>query len=116
MKKLVAVIYVRASPKRKKRRTPSIAANDCCPTEKFGIRKGEIFFRKGDSTVRVQSEQELLNLLDQLESTADDDARHLEDAGSVFAIDEGLNRLLELGFERFSGRQTLRARILQAVQ
>lgn len=115
LKHRVALIYIRASQKRRKRRTPSVVAIDYVPKESFGLRRGEIYIRKGDSTVRIRSEQELEDLLDALESATDDEARRLQDAGTAFAINEGLNRLLETGFEKFIGRQVLRERIVQSV-
>lgn len=110
------IIHVRSSKKRKKRRIPTLAGKDFCPTQSFGLRRGEIYARKGDSTVKIQSERELEELLDILESNSDQDALQSEGQTSPFAIEEGTYRLLEKGFDRFVGRDKLREDILRAIK
>lgn len=112
---LFALIYVRSSRKRKKRRVPSLASKDFCTGKPFGIRRGEIYVRKGDSTIKVQSEHELEELLDNLEAQADNDAVILTGRSSHFAVEDGTYRLLEKGYEQFIGRTKLKQELLNSV-
>jgi tetratricopeptide (TPR) repeat protein len=111
-----ALIYVRSSKKRSKRRSPTVVVKDFCANQSFGLRRGEIYVRRGDSTVRVSSSHELEELLDRLESQADDDALNASDHDSPFAIEDGTYHLLDRGFERFVGREDLRERLLSAIR
>ena len=112
---LFAMVFVRSSRKRKRRRVPTVVGKDFSPAQHFGLHRGDIYVRNGDSTVKVQSEQELSDLLDDLEAAADQDALAVSGQASPFAIEDGTYRLLEKGFESFVGRQRLRQRILAAV-
>jgi tetratricopeptide (TPR) repeat protein len=112
---LFALIFVRSSRKRKHRRAPTLVARDFCASSPYGLRRGEIYVRKGDSTTKVASEQELADLLDDLESQADQDELTASGEPSPFAIEDGLYRLLEKGFDRFIGRENLRRQISSAV-
>ena len=107
---LFALIFIRASKKRSKRRAPTLVAKDFCAKEAFGLRRGDIYVRKGDSTVRVRTQEELEELLDNLEAQADQDALEVSSRPSPFAIEDGTYRLLEKGFENFIGRERLRPR------
>ena len=111
-----AVIHIRSSKKRKKRRIPTLVGKDFCVGTTYGLRRGEIYVRRGDSTVRVSTEAELEELLDSLEALADESA--LESAGTVspFAVEDGTYRLLEKGFDRFVGREALRRDVFRALQ
>ena len=71
--------------------------------------------RRGDSTLKIQSASELEELLENLEAQADQDALVLSGPTSPFAIENGLYRLLEKGFEHFIGRTTLRRDLIAAV-
>lgn len=113
---LFALILVRGSRKRKKRRTPTVAEIDFCPGKPYGLRRGDIYIRRGDSTVRIQSREELEELLDSLEALADQDAFSVSGSSSPFAIEEGTYRLLEKGFHRFIGREKLRQELMLAVR
>jgi tetratricopeptide (TPR) repeat protein len=109
------LILVRSSRKRSRRRRPTVVGKDFCAAKHFGLRRGEIFVRRGDSTVRISSQQELEALLEHLEDEAD---RHPEDDGVVsspFAVENGTYRLLDRGFERFIGREELRQRLYGAI-
>ena len=64
--KCFALILVRSTKKRRKRRTPSLVQRDFCHSKAYGLRRGEIYVRRGDSTVRLQSGAELVELLDNL--------------------------------------------------
>lgn len=112
---LFAIIFVRSSRKRQKRRTPTIATKDCCPNESFGIRRGDIYVRKGDSTIRVSSREELEDLIDQLEEQADQDSLTQTSHVSPFAVHQGTYLLLPKGFDQFIGREKLRSNLLEAV-
>lgn len=110
-----ALIHVRSSKKRTKRRSPTLVGKDFCAGKDFGLRRGEIFVRRGDSTVKVSQQAELEELLERLEAQADDDALRADAPPSSFAVEDGLYRLLDRGFERFVGRSDLRERLVSAV-
>lgn len=110
-----ALIHVRSSRKRTKRRSPTLVAKDFCASKPFGLRRGEIYVRKGDATIRVSTQDELEDLLERLESQADEDAIQQGGTPSPFAIEKGTYRLLDPGFERFVGRHELKERLLSAV-
>lgn len=65
---LFSIILIRATNKPSKLRLPSIATKDFHPQEKWGIRQGEIYTRIGDSTQKINSDIDLQNLLDNLET------------------------------------------------
>jgi Flp pilus assembly protein TadD len=110
-----AVILVRSTKKRKKRRMPSLVTKDFCPREAYGLRRGDIYGRNGDSTVKIATEADLENLLDVLEAHADQDSLTNINAPSPFAIQDGTFRLLQRGFETFVGREKLRSGVLDAI-
>lgn len=112
---LFALILIRSSRKRRRRRSPSLIAKDFCVNKDFGLRRGDIYVRRGDSTIRISTQKELEDLLDQLEENADQDALSLVGRGSPFAVHNGTYLLLEKGFEQFIGRDTLRSGLLDAV-
>lgn len=112
---IFALILVRSSKKRKKRRIPTLAGKDFCATKPFGLRRGDIFVRSGDSTVKVSQQAELEALLERLEAQADEAAVAADAPPSAFAVENGLYRLLDRGFERFVGRSELRERLVSAV-
>ncbi len=112
---LFALIFIRSTRKRKKRRVPTLSSKDFCSGKDYGIRRGEIYVRRGDSTVKVQSEHELEELLDSLETQTDDDAVMLSGRSSYFAVDDATYRLLEKGYEQFVGRTKLRQELLNSV-
>lgn len=110
-----AVILIRSSKKRSRRRRPSLVAKDFCASIPHGIRRGDIYVRRLDSTERVASQQELEELLDRLESQADEDAARSDVSPSPFAVEDGTYRLLDRGFEHFIGRVELRDKLLNAI-
>jgi len=112
---LFGLVFVRASRKRSHRRTPTLTRKDFCPSKPFGLHRGEIYVRRSDSTVKIQSEQELADLLADLESQADQDTIDASSRISPFAVEDGTYRLLEKGFDAFIGRATLRKELLSAV-
>lgn len=113
--KLFALILVRASRRRKRRRTPTLVAKDFCAGKPYGLRRGEIYVRDGDSTVKVSTQDQLTNLLDRLEDQADEDAVRSDDTPSPFAVEDGTYRLLDKGFGGFVGRVAHRERLLAAI-
>lgn len=112
---IFGLIFVRSSRKRKRRRTPTLARRDFCVAKPFGIRRGDIFVRRGDSTVKIASDQELTDLLDDLEAQADQDALDTSGHISPFATEDGTYRLIEKGFDTFIGREVLKSAVLSAV-
>jgi hypothetical protein len=113
--KRCALVLVRSARKRSKLHVPSLVARDFCPTQHFGLRRGEIYARKGDETVRVDSGERLRELLDEIETLADEAQLATADAFSPFAISDGTYRLLEKGYDQFVGHETLREQVLTAV-
>lgn len=111
----LALVHIRSSKKRSKRRTPTVAKINYCQNETYGIRSGDIWIRKGDSTQRIASETELQTLLDYLDQEADHSLLEQQSTPSPFSINDGLYRLLGKGFDRFIGRQDLKARINTAL-
>jgi len=109
------LILIRTSKKRSKRRVPSLIFKDFCIGKPFGLRRGDIFARKGDSTVRISSSDELVELLDDLENNADEDAIRPEEQPSPFAVEDGTYKLLHKGYENFVGRVELRKNLLNAI-
>lgn len=112
---LFAIIFIRSSRKRKKRRSPTTVSKDFCAGKPFGLRTMEIYVRHGDSTCKVQSTQDLEDLLDNLDAQSDSDAIMLSGRRSYFAIEDGTYRLLEKGYEQFIGRTKLREELFNAV-
>lgn len=110
-----ALIHFHASRKRTKRRRPSVIAKDFHPREAWGLRTGDIYVRRGDSTERISSQEQLEDLLDQLEILADEDDLRAPGRASPFAVQDGLYRLLEKGYLTFIGRKELRRQVLDAV-
>src|SRR5690606_22902351 len=98
---------VRSSRKRSKRRMPTLVNIDFCAGQTFGLRRGEIYVRDGDSTVRINSQDQLLELLARLEESSDAQSLIAAELPSPFAIDEGTFRLLERGYSSFVGRHEL---------
>lgn len=114
--KLFALILVRASRKRSKRRSPTLVAKDFCSGKSYGLRRGDIYVREGDSTVRISSQDQLAELLERLEAEADGDAIRSELSQSPFAIEEGTYHLLDRGFGGFVGRVSHREALLAAIR
>ena len=112
---LFGLVFVRSSRKRSRRRTPTLVGKDFCAAKPFGLRRGDIYVRRGDSTVKVQSENELADLLDDLEAQVDQDTIDTSGHTSPFAIEDGTYRLLEKGFDIFIGRDDIRRNLISAV-
>lgn len=110
-----ALILIRSSRKRSKRRSPTVAGKDFCAKMPFGLRRGEIYVRRGDSTVKLDKQSDLEELLDRIEEQADQDALLADVTPSPFAVEDGTYRLLDRGFDSFIGRSELRSKLIEAV-
>src|SRR5947209_17650495 len=110
-----ALILVRGSSRRKKRRAPSVASKAVHPKESFGFRRGDIYIRRGDSTVRIQSQSELEDVLERLEAVADESVIAASSPSLPFAVLDGTYRLLEKGYDSFVGRTTLRTEVVDSI-
>lgn len=112
-----AVILVRAAAKRTKRRIPSACKVSFKPKEDWGIRDGDIYFRKGDQTVRIHSSDELEELLLDLNESEDRSALEQQQAEpSPFMIEDGLFRLLPPEYETFINRPQLQTALKDLVE
>lgn len=114
-RRLFALIFIHASKKRSKRRTPSLIKYDYRPSEPYGLRRGEIYARDLDSTVKIDKQEQLEDLLDRIEAQTDESIILSNKPQSPFAVNQGLFRLLEKGYENFVGRDELKNKILQKV-
>ncbi|MBZ0297445.1 MAG: tetratricopeptide repeat protein [Anaerolineae bacterium] len=114
---IFVLILIRASAKLNKRRTPSLCKVDFHPRENWGTRRGEIYFRKGDSTTKVTSDDELTELIDDLDNKhSQQDIENAEHYASPFSVEHGLYRLLPADYEAFIGRESLKKEILEAIE
>lgn len=114
--RVYGLIYVRSAVARNRRRLPTVVKSDFHPKEAYGLRRGDIYMRRGDETVRMSSQEELENLLDDMDARADQlalDASSRNEA--AFAISEGTYRLLERGYESFIGRSGLKNILRNAI-
>lgn len=112
-----SIILVRSTAKRNKLRKPSICNISFHPNESWGIRSGDIYFRKGDQTVRLSSSTELEDLLDDLSERDDRSALEQDnEIPSAFEVETGLYRLLPSEFEVFIGRERLTALTKDAIE
>lgn len=112
---LFALILIRSSINSSKSRKPTIAQKDYCPREKYGLRQGYIYVRKGDSTVRIKTQDEINELLDRLEALCQEDEYASYYKQSYFAVEDGLFRLLDRGYDQFIGRSGLRKTLLESI-
>lgn len=111
------LILVRSSAKTNKRRTPSVCNVDYFAKENWGIRRGDIFMRRGDSTVKVTQQEELDELIDSLDAKHEyQDIEIAQGEASPFAVETGLYRLLPTDYDAFIGRETLKQKILEAIE
>lgn len=110
-----SLILIRGSQKGSKRKSPSLVSHDYLPKEAFGLRRGDIYARRTDSTIKISSDQELEDLLDNLEIQSNEESVAPAKEQSQFAIQDGLYRLLDHGYEEFIGRTDLRNAVESAV-
>lgn len=111
--KRFALIHVR---KRKRLRVPLIPTRDFDPAKPYGFKRGEIFVREGDSTVRVSSAEALEDLIEAIRAHEAQEQQDEQARVSPFAVVDGTYRLLEKGFGRFVGRSQLRERLVDAIR
>jgi len=112
---LFALILVRSTKKKSKLKRPTLACKDFCSRDNFGIRQGDIYARKGDSTVKISSQADFEDLLDYLEQKVQEQEFELTNKQSCFAIEDGLYRLMDRGFDKFIGRFSLREKLLESI-
>jgi len=114
---LFAIILIRAATKRSKLKVPSICRKSYYPGEVWGIRQGDIYVRDGDQTKRLDNEQELLTLLDELEARYQEaELAQVNSIPSPFAVDSGFYRILPREYETFIGRENYIKRLKDAVE
>jgi len=115
--KLFVLILVRSSIKRSKLRVPSVIRSNFRQNENWGIRQGDIYVRIGDSTKKIDSDVELQNLLDDLESRHQEEELERANATpSPFAVEAGLYRLLPREYATFVGRERFKALLRKAME
>lgn len=112
-----ALILVRSANKLRKLRTPSVVRTSFNPKEKWGIRSGDIYFRKGDETVRVSSDAELNDLLEDLQDRHNQSSLENESKlPSPFEVETGLYRLLPLEYENYVDRPEIENQLKNALE
>lgn len=114
---LFGVILIRAATKRSKLKVPSIIKRDFNNQESWGLRQGDIYVRSGDSTKRIDNDEELRNLLDNLELRYQE--QEVEQANSIpspFAVESGLYRLLPREYIKFIGRDKFKQELKNAIE
>jgi hypothetical protein len=117
IKRKFAVIIVRGTTKAKKRLTPSVPIIDFCKAQKYGITRGEIYVRKGDSTIKLTSGEEIADLIESLNKKhADQDIITAHQNPSPYAVENGLYRLLPTDYNAFIGRSSTKQKILNAIE
>lgn len=115
--RLFAMILVRSATKRSKLRVPSLTKRDFHPNEKWGLRAGDIFVRIGDSTKRLDSQEELQKLLDDLSARyQEEELQQNSTLPAPFAVETGLYRLLPREYASFVGREEFKKALHEAVE
>ncbi|MCL4396565.1 MAG: hypothetical protein M1482_17470 [Chloroflexi bacterium] len=115
--KLFALVMIRATAKMSKLRIPSMCKTSFFPSEKWGIRSGDIYVRIGDQTRRLDDASQLEKLLEDLQSRyQEDDLEQANEIPSPFAVESGLYRLLPREYATFIGREGFKDRIRIAVE
>jgi len=110
------LILIRGSSKISKRRTPSICRISFHPKEQWGLRDGDIYFRKGDETVRVKSDELEKLILDLSETEELSSLEQQQIEPSPFLIENGLYRILPAEYETFIERLSLQEMIKKQVE
>ncbi|GHO82267.1 hypothetical protein KSZ_02730 [Dictyobacter formicarum] len=112
-----ALIHIRGSSKTSKlRNNPSICKGGFRQNEHWGIKDGEIYFRRNDETVRISS-SELQNLI--LELIEQEDKSEIEQQKSEpspFMIEDGLYRILPTEYENFVERADLQENLKSLIE
>lgn len=110
-----AIILIRGSFKKSIKHTPSLIKIDFCSKEKYGLRRGEIYYRKGDSTVKVDDAVVLSSLIDNFSMQLPEDELNTSENTPQFAIEDGNYFLLEKGFESFIGRENVKRKLIESI-
>jgi tetratricopeptide (TPR) repeat protein len=111
-----ALIYVRSAVGRNRRRLPTVVKDGFNARQLWGLRQGDIYFRRGDETVRLSSQEELEDLMDSMEARADQaELEASSRSEAAFAISSGTYRLLERGYDSYIGRAQLREDLRNAI-
>ena len=111
-----AIILIRSSAKPSKRRFPLACKVSFNPKEVWGLRDGDIYFRKGDQTVRIHA-NELEELLTDLYDSENKSALEQQlTEPSPFMIEEGLYRILPPDYENFIDRPLLQKDIQRLIE
>jgi len=115
--RLFPMICIRSSAKLNKLRNPSICKISSHEVEKWGIRKGDIYIRDGDQTVRLDDLNKLQEKLEDLQDRYQEAAQYeATNSPSPFEIETGLYRLLPKEYGTFVGREKLLEKIKTAIE
>jgi Tfp pilus assembly protein PilF len=111
------LIVVRTSSKITKLKNPSMCRISFQESEKWGIRKGDIYIRDGDQTVRLDDLNKLQERLEDLQDKYQEaDQLEATKSPSPFEIESGLYRLLPREYGTFVGREKLLEKIKSAIE
>lgn len=110
---LFALICIRG--RRNPHKAPFLVIKDHLPNLSYGLHRGDIYARKGDSTIKVTSQEELLTLIDNLSQLVSNEQLSIPSISSIFAIDDGCYRLLEKGYDKFVGREEIKQRVYETI-
>ncbi|HEU5383001.1 MAG TPA: NB-ARC domain-containing protein [Ktedonobacteraceae bacterium] len=112
-----ALILIRGTAKATKKRTPSICKVGFHTKETWGIRDGDIYFRKGDETVRLHSVDEIEQLLFDLKEVENESVLEQQLVEpSPFLVENGLYRLLRSEYETFIDRPMLQTEAKKLIE
>lgn len=115
--RLFAMLCIRSTAKISKLKTPSICKISFRDTQKWGIRKGDIYIREGDQTVRLDDLNKLIGKLEDLQDMYQEaDQLEATSVSSPFEIETGLYRLLPKEYGTFVGREKLLTKIKTAIE
>lgn len=115
--RLFAMICVRASAKFNKLKNPTLCKISYKETQKWGIRKGDIYFRDGDQTCRLDDLNRLQEKLEDLQDRYQEaDQEEATNNPSPFEVENGLYRLLPKEYGTFIGRENLLEEIKTSIE
>ncbi len=115
--RIFAMICVRSSANLNKLKKPSICKISSQETEKWGIRRGDIYIREVDETVRLDDLAKLQEKLDDLQDKyLEADQFEATNTPSPFEVETGFYRLLPKEYGTFVGREKLLEKIKTAIE
>lgn len=115
--KSFCLIGVRSSSKFTKLKTPSMCRVSFQELEKWGVRKGDIYVRDGDQTIRLDDYSKLEERLEDIQDKYQEaDQLEATKSPSPFEIESGLYRLLPREYGTFVGREKLLEKIKSAIE